>query len=143
MKRSLVIFSLLVLTGFNSIKAQQPVVVTNYKPGWHKIAEKSVGFNVDKDEIVILGADKFKAIQLKVTDAHIHMEDMDVFYQVPGINEDPKEDIQIRKDLKTGERTRIVYLQYPCLKLKKITFVYRTVPNRRYEKAHIEIYALK
>ena len=142
MKTSIIILSLLFAAGFTAIKAQE-VVVMNYKPGWHKIAEKTVDFKIDHDEIIILGLDKFKAIQLKVTDARIHMEDMDVFYQVPNLTEDPKEDIQVRKDFKPGERTRIIYLQYPCLKLKKIRFVYATVPNQRYEKAHIEVYALK
>jgi hypothetical protein len=141
-KISFILF-LLIFSAGGVLKAQQPSVITNNKPGWHKIAEKVVDFKTDRDQIIISGADRFKAIQLRVTDAHIRIEDLNVTYDLPGMQEVAKEDVQVRKDFKTGERTRIIYLQYPCLKLHGISVVYKTVPNWRYEKAHVEIYGLK
>ena len=134
---------LLIFSAFNMLRAQQTSVVTSNKPGWHKIAEQTVDFKTDRDEILILGADKFKAIQLKVTDARIRIEDMDVRYDLPGMQDRLKEDIQVRADFKAGDRTRIIYLKYPCLKLYNVSFVYRTIPNWHFEKAHIEVYGLK
>ena len=138
MKKTFFILLLPALIFTNALKAQQ-----SYKPGWHKVAEKSVDFKLDKDQIEVLGADKFKAIQLKVTDARIRMEDLNVVYDLPGVSEQFKEDITVRSDFKAGERTRIIYLKYPCLKINKIVLVYHTIPNWRSEKAHVEVYALK
>lgn len=143
MKKSYLILLLFVIIFCNALKAQQPVAIFSSKPGWYKIANKTVDFKADKDQITILGADKFKAIQLKVTDARIRFEDFDVVYDLPGISEEFKEDISVRKDFKPGEKTRIVYLKYPCLKINKVVFMYNTVANWKYEKAHIEIYGLK
>jgi len=137
------LFLLTFFSAFNILAAQQTAVITGNEPGWYKIAEQTVAFNTDRDEIMIVGADKFRAIQLRATDAHIHIEDMNVKYDIPGSEERVKEDIQLRTDFKKGDHSRVIYLQYPCLKLHNITFVYRTVPNQRYEKAHIEVYALK
>ena len=131
------------LLAFNTLKAQQTAVITGNEPGWYKIAEKVVDFKADRDQFLIEGADKFRAIRLRVTDAHIHFEDMNVVYDLPGTPEQVKEDVQLRSDFKAGENSRVIYLQYPCLHLHHISFVYGTVPNARYEKAHVEVYALK
>src|SRR5258706_738508 len=122
MQKQFFILTIIVFSAFTILKAQQPSVITNNKPGWHKIAEKIVDFKADRDEIIVLGADKFKAIQLKITDARIHMEDLNVVYDLPGITETFKEDVPVRSDFKAGDRTRIIYLKYPCLKLNKIVF---------------------
>ena len=141
MKKTYFILLVFALMFCNALKAQ--VAVYGNKPGWYRIAQKSVDFRSDQDQVEIVGADKFKAIQLKVTDARIHFEDLNVIYDLPGVTQEFKEDISVRSDFKPGDKTRIIYLKYPCLKINKIRFVYRTVPNFRYEKAHIEIYGLK
>lgn len=141
MKKAYVILSLLFIISFSALNAQQ--IMYSSKPGWYRIGQKSVDFKADRDEIVILGADKFKAIQLKVTDARVHFDDFFVIYNLPGVKEIFKEDINIRSDFKQGEKTRIIYLKYPCLKINKVVFMYRTVPNYRFEKARIEVYGLK
>ena len=143
MKKLSFVLGLVVFLSFNMLKAQQTAVITGNEPGWYKIAEKVVDFKADRDMFLIEGADKFRAIQLRVTDAHIHFEDMNVVYDLPGTPEQVKEDVQLRSDFKAGEKSRIIYLQYPCLKLHQISFVYGTVPNARYEKAHVEVYGLK
>ena len=143
MKKLSFILGLVIFLSFNMVKAQQTAVITGNEPGWYKIAEKVVDFKADRDMFLIEGADKFRAIQLRVTDAHIHFEDMNVVYDLPGTPEQVKEDVQVRSDFKAGEKSRVIYLQYPCLKLHQISFVYGTVPNARYEKAHVEVYGLK
>jgi hypothetical protein len=143
MKQLSIILSLVLLLGFNTLRAQQTAVITGNEPGWYKIAEKVVDFKADRDHFLIEGADKFRAIQLRVTDAHVHFEDMNVVYDLPGTPETVKEDVELRRDFKPGEHSRVIELQFPCLKLHQISFVYGTVPNARYEKAHVEVYGLK
>ena len=121
-----------------AVKAQKPGVVLNDKPGWHKIGEVTASFKVDKDAISVLGADRFKAIKLKVTDASIHIYDLEVYYE-----SDNKEDIQIRQDLKKGDETRQIDLNGKDRNLKKVVFIYKSIPNVRDEKAHVELYGLK
>lgn len=130
---------MLLATGMGtSIYAQKPAVVTSEKPGWHKIGEVTANFKVDKDAIVVLGADRFKAIKLKATDAPIHIFDLEVYYE-----SGDKEDIQVRQEMKAGEETRNIDLKGYSKELKKVVLVYKTVPNMKEDKAHIELYGLK
>ena len=126
------------LVSLSSLRAQKVEVVTNDKPGWHKIGETSVNFQADRDVVKVWGADKFKALQIKATDAPVHIEDMQVVYE----NGQP-EDIPIRYDFKKGTESRVIDLQGYERKIKEINFVYKTVANSRDEKAHIEIWGLK
>ena len=127
-----------VLVSLSGLKAQKVEVVTNNKPGWHKIGETTVDFKVDRDVVKVWGADRFKALQIKATDAPVHIEDMQIVYE----NGEP-EDIAIRYDFKKGTVSRAIDLKGYERKIKEISFVYRTVPNWKGEKAHVEIYGLK
>jgi len=131
------LFLFAVLT-FSVLHAQKPEVVTNNKPGWHKIGDATVDFKSDKDAFLIMGKDKFKAIQIKVTDAPVRMEDMQVYYDGGG-----KEDIQVRSDFKPGSESKIIELQKATGGLNKVTFYYKTVQNMKAEKAHLELWGLK
>ncbi|HMG15208.1 MAG TPA: hypothetical protein VK590_07175, partial [Saprospiraceae bacterium] len=73
---------LFLLGGYSSkLMAQQPAVILNDKAGWHKIGETTVNFHKDKDEIMIIGADRFASIKFKVTDAPIDLTSIDVYYE--------------------------------------------------------------
>jgi hypothetical protein len=118
--------------------AQKPAVVVNDKPGWHKIAENTVSFNKDRDEVVILGADHFKKIKLKVSNAGIDLRDLEVYYENGG-----RQDVAVRNVIKEGGETREIDLEGKDRALKKIVLVYKTIPNQEKDKAHVEIYGLK
>ena len=89
--------------------AQTPAVMVSDAAGWHKIAERTVDFKMDKDEIAVMGSDRFSTIKFKA----------------------PGESRVI--DLKGGSERSI----------KKIIFVYKTLPNSKDEKAKVEIWGLK
>jgi hypothetical protein len=134
-----IILLLLLATGTVHFSiAQQVGVVTSNKPGWHKIGEAVVDFKADRDAIIVAGADKFKAIRLVVTDAPIRFDDLEVYYE-----NGTKEDIQVRNIFKRGEKTRIIDLKGYNRNLKRVVFVYRSIPNWRGQKAHVELYGLK
>ncbi len=121
-----------------AVTAQKAEVVTNNKPGWHKIGETTVSFKADKDALVVLGADKFKAIRIRVTDAPIRVEDLEVYYE-----NGSKEDIQLRSEFKKGSDSRVIDLKGLDRNLKKVVFVYHSLPNWKGDKAHVELYGLK
>lgn len=118
--------------------AQKPEVVTTNEPGWHKIGDANVNFKSDKDEFVIFGKDRFRKILVKVTDAPVHMEDLQVIY-----DNGYKEDIPIRNDFRPGSDSRAIDLKNHEHGLKKVVFFYKTVPNYQVDKAHIELWGLK
>jgi hypothetical protein len=118
--------------------AQKPAVVTTNEPGWHKIGDITASFKNQTESIVVLGADEFTAIKLKVTDAPIHISRLQVFYESGDM-----EEIEVASELQKGSETRTVNLKYPGKDINKIQFAYRTVANNKGDKAEVELYGLK
>ncbi len=137
MKKTLFILAACIVS-LSSIKAQKVEVITSNKPGWHKIGETSADFKTDKDVIKVLGDDKFKSIKIKATDAAVHIDEMTVVYQ-----DGEPEVIPVRYDFKAGTESRNIDLKGYERKIKEIDFIYRTVPNYKTDKAHVEIWGLK
>lgn len=127
-----------VLGVVNSSYGQTPGVVTSNKAGWHKIGEVKASFKMENESISVLGADRFKSIKLKVTDAPINIENVRVFYE-----NGESEEVNVRSELKAGAETRVIDLKGSSQELKKIVFTYKTLPNAKEEKAHVELYGLK
>ena len=135
MKKLIVI---LLVCAFGIAKAQKPAVMLDNDPGWHKISETTVNFTKDQDEILVLGADKFKAIKFKVTDGAIHMLDLKVYY-----SEGDAEDIKVAMDIAEGSMSRQIDLKGTTRELKKVVFAYHTVKGSTKDKAHVELYGMK
>lgn len=136
-KHFLITLLALAFMGYSAL-AQKPAVVTNDKPGWHKIAETSVSFKSDRDEVTVMGADHFKALKLKVVDAPVEFTDITVVYE-----NDMRQDIYVRKLLKRGEQTRSIDLKGKDRAIKKIILMYKTVPRDDMDKARVEIWGKK
>ncbi len=122
----------------NSSYAQTPGVVTSNSAGWHKIGEVKASFKMENESISVIGADRFKSIKLKVTDAPINIENIRVFYE-----NGESEELNVRSELKAGAETRVIDLKGSSQELKKIVFTYKTLPNAKEDKAHVELYGLK
>src|SRR5688500_8516950 len=130
---------ILFITGVSAgLQAQKPAVVTTDKAGWTKIGEVTADFKMEKDAISVLMNDRFRSIRLKVTDAPIHIYDLQVVYE-----SGETEDVQVRENLKAGEQTRVIDLKGAVKELKKVVLTYKTVPNRQHEKAHVQLWGLK
>lgn len=138
MKKSLLIIFLALAGISNTIMAQQPKVVVSDKSGWHKIGETTVKFEREKDEVLIMGADKFAALKFKVTDAAIDLISAEVHY-----DDGTSENIDIHIPLKMAGETKVYNIKGGERDLKKVVLVYKTVPNSKDEKAHVEIWGLK
>jgi hypothetical protein len=139
MKKILVVWSLVIQALIiNTAFAQKPEVAISNKPGWHKIGEVTASFNDQSESISVLGADKFKAIKLKVTDAPINIESASIFYE-----SGESEEIPVSHEMAKGTETRAFDLKSPAAGIKKVTFNYKTTANDRDKKAHVELYGLK
>ena len=117
---------------------QAPKVVTSDKAGWHKIGETTVDFKKERDEIAVLGADKFAAIKFRVTTEPIDLVEAYVVYES---GDDQK--ININSHIKAAGDSRQIDLNGGERSIRKIGFVYKTLPNAADKKAHLEIWGLK
>lgn len=118
--------------------AQQPAVMVSDQKGWHKIGETTVNFQKDHDEIVVMGADKFSSIKFMVKDAPIDLMDLEIYYE-SGDNQS----VSVNAPIKAPGESKTIKLNGGERNLKKIVFVYKTLPNRKDTKAHVEIWGLK
>ncbi|MEP6748856.1 MAG: hypothetical protein ABJB86_14085 [Bacteroidota bacterium] len=132
----LVLFAATAISGI--AKAQKPEIILNDKTGWHRIGKTTVNFQKDRDEIIILGANKFASIKFKVEDAPINLIHLEVYYA-----SGDRQDIKVNMSIKAPGESRVIDLNGGERNLKKIVFVYKTLPNRKDVKAHIEVWGLK
>lgn len=137
MKKLILGLSVILFTA-TIIHAQKPEVVTEKSAGWHKIGESKVNFKTEKDKFVVLGADRFKAIQIKVKDSPVHIDDMEVTYE-GGL----RETVSIRSDLAAGSTSAPFNLKNNSAEIRNVSFVYKTVENNTTQKATIELWGLK
>ncbi len=142
MKNLLILLT--IIASYGTVAAQKKgkgekkvVAVTSDKKGWHKIGEMTASFAKERDVMVVVGADKFAAIQIKVTNADINISDIEVFYE-----NGSQEDIKVRSEIKNGGESRVIDLTGGERNLKKITFVYKTVGGSA-DKAQLEVWGLK
>jgi hypothetical protein len=128
---------LLVAIGFTA-QAQKPAVVADNEPGWKHIGQVTASFKTTSESIVVLGADEFQAIKLKVSDAPIQIDRIQVFYESGQM-----EELDVKAELKEGAETRVINLSNPKRDIEKVAFTYKTLPNSTGQKADVELYGLK
>ena len=138
MKKVILAVMLAFGTGYTALKAQQPAVVISDKTGWHKIGETKVDFTKDRDEVLVMGADKFATMKFKVTDAPIDITDVEIFYE-SGDNQK----VNLGYAIKAPGESRVIDLNGGERRIKKIVFMYKTIPNYKDKKAHVEIWGNK
>lgn len=131
-------FFMLVMTSIISGKAQETSVVLSDRTDWIRIGETTVNFETDRDEINVVGADKFAAIKFKVMDVPIHLMELQAFFDDGG-----KQDINVNFPIKPRGESRVIELDGGERDLKKIVFVYKTINNRSDREAHVEVWGLK
>lgn len=138
MKKVLLMMCIAVAGCCGTIAAQQPAVVVSDKTGWHKIGETTVDFTKDRDEVAVLIADRFAALKFKVTDAPIELIDLDVYYE-----SGDSQKIRVGYPIKSAGESKTIDLNGGERSLKKIVFTYKTLPNSKDKKAHVEIWGMK
>lgn len=138
MKKVLIMMVLAVAGWLGKTSAQTPAVVWSEKSGWHKIGEKMVDLKMEKDEILVMGADKFASLKFKVVDASIEILSAEVIFEAGD-----KQSIPVNTPLTAGTETRIYELTGGDREIKKISFRYKTLPNVKDKRARVEIWGFK
>jgi hypothetical protein len=136
MKKIAILVLLAMAIVYGSASAQS--VVVSDKTGWHKIGSRTIDFKNDKDEISVMGADKFSSIKFMVKDAPVNLKDVQVFYETGD-----KQDIAVNSPIGPSVESKAYDLNGGERSLKKIAFDYNTLPNIKDEKAEIEVWGLK
>lgn len=121
-----------------TVYAQKPAVVSSNDAGWQHIGQTTASFKSENESIEVLGADEFSAIKLKVTDAPLHIERLQVFYESGDM-----EEINVRSNIKPEGETRVIKLKHPDRDISKVAFTYKTSANAEGEKADVELYGMK
>ena len=134
--KKLILLTLFITASITGVMAQK--VVMSDKSGWHKIGETTVDYAKEVDEIAVVGADRFSTIKIMVTDAPINLISFDIYFE-----SGDKQNVAIGKVIKNPGETRTVQLKGGERSIKKIVFVYKTVPNTLDKKVHLELYGLK
>jgi hypothetical protein len=110
---------------------------TNYQR-WQFVGDKKVNFGVDRD-VIHLGnmKDDFRKLMVKVTDGHVKMLDMKVYFDNGSV-----QDVQIRSLIPQGGSSRVIDLDGGLRHLSKIEFWYETVGFAK-GKARVAVWGRK
>lgn len=125
-------------TLYSKVFAQKPAVVASNEPGWTHIGQTTASFKMQNESIVVLGADEFSAIKLKVEDADLNIERLQVFYESGDM-----EEINVRDHFGEGTESRAIRLKHPDRDIQKVVFTYKTESTATGEKADVNLYGLK
>lgn len=127
---------LIAVLSLTKAASQKPVGVSTGQPGWQKIGETTVNFKMDRDEIISLGADRFSFIKFQVKDAPVHLVSAEIHFEGGG-----KQNVTVGSDIKAPGESRTIQLD-GAQSLKKVVFIYKTTPNYKDKKAHVELWGL-
>lgn len=130
--------TLFIVSGLLHSQAQTAAVIASDKDGWHKMAETMVNFDREKDEILILGADRFASIRFKVTDAPVQLIRIEVYYE-----NGEQQNIDVNASISQDKESKVIDLNGGERSLKKVVFYYKTLPNSADKKAQMELWGMK
>ncbi len=113
-------------------------LIISDKAGWHKIGDVKADFKKEREEIIVMGADRFSSIRLKVTEAPIDLLSLEIYYE-----SGDKQDVKINMPVNAPGESRTIDLNGGERDLKKIVMVYKTLPNHKDEKSEVEVWGMK
>ncbi len=136
--KKLKLISLLVIAAcFTKISAQTNSDLLSDKWGWYKIADKTVGNNRNRDDIVLTGIERYTAIKIIVVKAELNLYDLELYYA--GGN---GQVIAVITEMKEGNESKVFGLHGSTRDLVKIKFAYETLSPTAIEKTQIEVWGL-
>lgn len=138
MKKLTLIVMLALASGIMNANAQTPQFLLSDKWEWYKIADKVVGENKNRDEIIVSGIERYTAIKVVVKESEINMYDLEVSFA--GGN---GQVIDISSEMKAGSESKVYGLDSSKTDLTKLAFAYETLSPIADEKTQIEIWGLR
>ena len=139
MKKLLIVLVMALFTwGIEVSHAQKPAIVLSDEAGWTHIGETVASFKSEDESIMVMGADEFSAIKIKVEHAPLEIERLQVFYASGEM-----EEIEVKEKIQAGEESGVFQLENQESSIQKVAFTYNTGPNSEGEKADVELWGLK
>jgi hypothetical protein len=136
--KTLITLLFLATIGLTVAQAQKPVIVISDKAGWQKLGATTVNFEKDYDEVLVIGANRFASLKFMVKYAPVHFISMEVFFVG-----NTKETIQLNDVVKDEGEGKTIHLKGGERNIKKVVFIYKTLPNRTDKKAHVVLWGFK
>lgn len=138
MKKMLVI--LIMIAAQATAWAQKPKIVTSDKPGWTKIAETTVDFKTESDELLVIGNNRFDSLKFTVEDAAISLVSLDIYFDKGG-----QQSVNVGKEIKSAGESEVIKLSGNTeRKVTKVVFRYKTVGTAGNDKkATVKLWGLK
>jgi hypothetical protein len=120
--------------------AQKPKIVTTDKPGWTKIAETTVDFKTETDELLVIGNNRFDSLKFTVEDAPVSLVSFDIYFDKGG-----QQSVAVSQDIKSAGESQVVKLTGDTeRKVTKVVFRYKTVGSAGNDKkATVKLWGLK
>ena len=134
MKQILMALLLLVITSCS----KKTTLVVSDKDGWHKIEESIVNFDMEREEITLVGSNSFAKLRLVLFDASIELHDMEIYYE-----NGRKQDVSLKSTMQEDERSRIIDVYGKESSITKVVFTYKTIPNKEREKGMLQLWGYK
>ena len=134
MKKSIYALLLILAAGCS----KKTTLVVGDREGWHKITETIVNFEKEREEITLVGSNRFAKLRLVVFDASIDLQDMEVYYE-----NGRKQDVSLRTPIKEDEKSRIIDVYGKESSITKVVFTYKTLPNKEKEKGMVQLWGYK
>ncbi|WP_299252525.1 DUF2541 family protein [uncultured Aquimarina sp.] len=104
---------------------------------WEHLGSRTVNYKIDRDVIKVTAIDgAFKKLKVKITNGSLNMHRIVVEYE----NRE-KQVIQIRKNFKKGEVTRLIDLKGNKRIIRNITFFYDT-KNLSKKRAKVHVFGM-
>ncbi len=134
----MLLFLLVTAGSYGIVNAQPDKVSKSDKTNWHKIGETTINFLAERYEIIVLESEKFGYIKFKVMNAPIILVDLTVYYE-----NGKKQNIDVNSLVKEPGESWVIKLNLGVRNLQKVVFSYKTLPNHKDEKAHVELWAFR
>ena len=138
MKKAVIVVLFIIACSFGMASSQQAKEAVIDNTGWIKIGEASMNFKDERNEILIVGSDRFAYIKFKVLEAPLELTKLEVYFE-SGDRLDIKVNIQINAP---GE-SREMEIDGSGRNLRKVGIVYKPLLNRKDLKTHVELWGLK
>jgi hypothetical protein len=94
---------------------------TTANRNWQYIGDKWANYAPDRDELLVTGNDIYTKLKVKVTDAPLNMQDMDIVFE-----NDERQNVNLQRNFSQGEWSRVIDLEGNKRRIKKIIFKYDT-----------------
>jgi hypothetical protein len=115
-----------------------PALVLSDRTGWQNIGSRVLDLKVGRDEVTVLGADRFAIVKFRITNGAVNMIDAEFQFE-----SGDSQYILLNKEMVAGMESAPLNLNGGERSLKKIIFNYKSGIGNYENEAEVEIWGYK